>query len=68
MMSRLWMNGMDYLAGHPDPAEEPHFEASHYCCDCGKTSAGYLGDEYFYGDCLKNELDLDDCCTCGEEE
>ena len=66
-MTRLWMNGMDYLAGHPDPAEEPHFEVSEYCGDCGEPTAGYLGREYFYGSCLETELDLDYRCRCEEE-
>ena len=66
-MTRLWMNGMDYLAGHPDPAEEPHFEASEYCGKCGEPSAGWYDGFFFYGSCLETELDLDNRCRCEEE-
>jgi hypothetical protein len=66
-MPRMALDGMDYLRGYPDPAEEPHFEASEYCEDCGKTNAGYYDCLYFYGDSLKTELDLDNCCECEEE-
>ncbi len=67
-MPRLWMNGMDYLQGHPDPAEEPHFEATEYCHICHKPTAGYLGSEYFYGNTLDTELGMDHRCKCEEEE
>jgi hypothetical protein len=67
-MPRNPLNGMDYLRGHPDPAEEPHFEATEYCEDCGKTNSGWYDGFFFYGDCLGTELDMDDYCKCEEEE